>query len=89
MVYDSIERIKEFQEEKIQLLIWYHREFREKYMKNDVSERYSSLIISASERFKEIAYVRFDAELNGLQTGLQRFLAIDFSHTHFIEILKN
>ena len=66
-----------------------HREFREKYMEKDVSERYSSLIISASERFKKMAYMRFDAELNGLQTGIKLFLAIDFSHTHFIEILKN
>ena len=58
-------------------------------MRKDVSERYSSLIISASERFKKMAYIRFDAELNGLQTGTKLFLAIDFSHTHFIEILKN
>ena len=61
MVYDSVERIKEYQEEKIQLLIWYQREFREKYMKNDVSERYSSLIISASGCFKKIAYIGLDA----------------------------
>ena len=58
-------------------------------MEKDVSERYSSLIISASERFKKMAYIRFDAELNGLHTGIKLFLAIDFSHTHFIEILKN
>ena len=88
-MYDSVERIKEYQGEKIQLLIWYQREFREKYMKNDVSERYSSLIISASGCFKKIAYIRFDAGLNGLQTGIKLFLAVDFSHTHFIEILKN
>ena len=58
-------------------------------MKKDVSERYSNLIISTSEPFKEMAYIRFDGELNGLQTGIKLFLAIDLSHTHFIEILKN
>ena len=58
-------------------------------MKNDVSEWYSSLIISASERFKKMAYIRFDAELNGLQTDIEPFLAIDFSDTHFMKILKN
>ena len=58
-------------------------------MKNDVSEQYSSLIIPASERFKKMAYTRFDAELNGLQTGVKHFLAIDFSLIHFIKILKN
>ena len=89
MVYGSIERIKKFHGEKFQLLIWYRREFVEKYTKNDVSERHSSLIISASERSKKMAFKRFDADLNGLQTRIKRFLAIDFSQTHFIEILKN
>ena len=88
MVYGSIKRIKKFQGEKIQLLIWYHTEFCEKYMKNAVSEQYSSLIISASERFQKMAYIQFDAELYGLQTSIKHFLAIDFSHTRFIEILK-
>ena len=58
-------------------------------MKKHVSDRYCSLIISASERFKKMAYTRFDAELNGLQTGIKPFLAIDFSDTHFMKILKN
>ena len=58
-------------------------------MKNDVSEQYSSLSISVSERFGKMVYIRFDAELYGLQTGITRFLAIDFSAIHIIKILKN
>lgn len=58
-------------------------------MENDVNERYSDLTISASECFKKLAYIRFDPELNGLQTGIKRFLTIDFSDTHFIKTLKN
>jgi len=36
-----------------------------------------------------MVYIRFNAELNGLQTGVKFFLAIDFSPTHLIKILQN
>ena len=58
-------------------------------MKNDVSEHYCGLIIPASERFGKMVYIRFDTELNGLQTNIKFILAIDFSAMHFIKILKN
>ena len=63
--------------------------FREKFMKNDVSDQYSRLIISASERFRKMAYIRFDAELNGLQTDVKSFLAIDFFPDYSMRILNN
>ena len=58
-------------------------------MKNDASEPYRRLIIPASERFQKMACIRFDAELNGLQTDIKFILAIDFSTIHLIKILKN
>ena len=58
-------------------------------MKNDASEPYWGLIIPASERFQKMACIRFDAELNGLQTDIKFILAIDFSNIQLIKILKN
>jgi len=47
-------------------------------MKNTLTEWYSISIISAPERFEAKSNIRFDAELNGLQTGEKIFLAIVF-----------
>ena len=59
------------------------------FIKNSVSEHFSSLIISDCESFEKMSNIRFDAESNGLQTGVNFFLAIDFSPIHLVKILKN
>ena len=79
---------KRNRKKKIKPLIRWYVFFNRKFRKSDVSEHRSHLIISASERSEKMPYRRFDAELNGLQTDVKRFLAIDFLSMHFIKILK-
>jgi hypothetical protein len=47
-------------------------------MKNDVTEQYSSPIISALKPFEPKSYIRFGAELDGLQTDRKGFLEVVF-----------
>jgi hypothetical protein len=47
-------------------------------MKNDVTEQYSSPIISALKPFEPKSYIRFGAELDGLQTDRKGFFGSRF-----------
>ena len=58
------------------------------FAKNDVSRQSLSLSLATAERFGETCNTRFHAELNGLQTDVERFLVIDFAVRHLSKILK-
>jgi len=58
-------------------------------MKNSVPEHFSFSIISACEPVGAKSYIRFDAELDGLQTDKKGFLEVVFLPIHLVKIVKN
>ncbi len=58
-------------------------------MEKCVSTQHSKIVFLDVEGLERMCNTWFDAELDGLQNTIKRFLEVDFWHRHLVEILKN
>ena len=71
----------------VKILKYINRVLSFRELKYSVSGHYSGLKFAPWERFETMFHIWFDAELNGLQNGVQIFLGIGFWPRYLVKIL--